>query len=82
MRKETQGALFYGVGRNRKEDPMDYRSVQIDPSANIAPDCSILGHVTIGPDVTVFSGAATNCSFPLRDTTAMTVAGCCGFGSS
>lgn len=37
---------------------MDYRSVQIDPSANIAPDCSILGHVTIGPDVTVFSGAA------------------------
>ena len=58
MRKETQGALFYGVGRNRKEDPMDYRSVQIDPSANIAPDCSILGHVTIGPDVTVFSGAA------------------------
>lgn len=34
-----------------------YRQVKIHPSARIAPSASIVGHVEIGPDVTVLSGA-------------------------
>lgn len=37
---------------------MDYRNVKIDPTAHIAPDCSILGQVDIGANVSIFSGAA------------------------
>ena len=37
---------------------MNYRSVRIHPTAHVAPDCSILGYVEIGPEATVFSGAA------------------------
>lgn len=37
---------------------MNYRNARIHPTAHIAPNCTILGNVTLGPEVTVFSGAA------------------------
>ncbi len=43
---------------------MDYRAgLRIDPTAHIAKSATVIGDVTIGPDVTVFQGAAIRGDF-------------------
>lgn len=37
---------------------MAYRQVQIDETAHIAPNCCIVGNVSVGAECTIFSGAA------------------------
>ncbi|MDR2036234.1 MAG: gamma carbonic anhydrase family protein [Coriobacteriales bacterium] len=45
---------------------MDYRQVQLDPSASIAPNVTIIGDVAIGKDCSIFSGVVIRAESPVR----------------
>lgn len=52
------------LGSERKPSTMDYRAgLHIDPTAHIAKSATVIGDVTIGPDVTVLQGAAIRGDF-------------------